>query len=175
MESLVQDPLFDSGAASGAVIVGPYRYTLWRTWTPTLPACGWIMLNPSTADASTDDPTIRRVTGYAKRWGFGGIVVRNLFALRATQPCDLLSATDPIGPDNDDWLARWDGVDRVVVAWGTGRWPRLGGRCDHVAGLLEPLNPVCLRTAADGQPAHPLYQPADLTPRPWHAPGEVKS
>jgi hypothetical protein len=162
---------------SGAVIDGPYRYNLWRTWTlrPEPALCAWVMLNPSTADATQDDPTIRRCVAYARSWGYDGIVVRNLFAFRATQPAELAAANDPIGPDNDGWLARWDGVGRVVVAWGTGRWPRLHGRCDRVAALLEPLKPLCLRMARDGQPVHPLYQSADLSPSPWHSPRRIQA
>jgi hypothetical protein len=168
--TLHQDALFADNT-SGAVIDGPYRYSLWRTWgdRPDPALCGWVMLNPSTADASDDDPTIRRCVGYARRWGFDGIVVRNLFALRATDPRELLAATDPVGPDNDAWLSdRWDGVGRVVVAWGTGRYPRLcDGRWKQVAALLEPMQPVCLRVGAGGQPVHPLYQPSRLLPSPW--------
>uniref|UniRef100_UPI003F491A64 DUF1643 domain-containing protein n=1 Tax=Streptosporangium sp. CA-235898 TaxID=3240073 RepID=UPI003F491A64 len=155
----------------GATIVGPYRYDLWRTWSladrPS--TCAWVMLNPSTADSDQDDPTIRRVIAYSKAWGHDQLVVRNLFALRARDPRNLLTATDPIGPDNDLWLTTaLAGVDRVVVAWGTGRYPRLAGnRWRHVANLLAPLNPVCLRVARDGQPMHPLYQRADATPTPW--------
>lgn len=168
---LDQAPLFD-GTSTGAVIDGAYRYTLWRTWASDPVLCGWVMLNPSTADADADDPTIRRCVGYAKAWGFGGIVVRNLFALRATNPADLLAAEDPVGPDNDMWLSsRWDGVTRLVVAWGTGRWPRLAGeRWRHVARLLAPMRPACLRVGGNGQPVHPLYQRADLEPFPWTAP-----
>lgn len=168
---LHQAALFDDSTA-GAVIDGPYRYTLWRTWASSPILCGWVMLNPSTADADADDPTIRRCVGYAKAWGFGGIVVRNLFALRATDPRQLADVEDPVGPANDAWLVgRWDGVARIVVAWGTGRWPRLHGeRWRHVAGLLAPRNPVCLRAARDGQPVHPLYQPSQLDPQPWEAP-----
>ncbi|MFB4275778.1 DUF1643 domain-containing protein [Nonomuraea sp. MTCD27] len=169
--TLAQEPLFADDTASGAVIDGPYRYTLWRTWDGRLPVCGWVMLNPSTADACADDPTIRRCVGFARRWGFGGIVVRNLFAFRATSPRQLLDAADPVGPDNEEWLSRWDGVTGVVAAWGTGRWPRLAGdRWRRAAALLAPLGPVCLRAARDGQPVHPLYQPAHLEPIPWSVP-----
>lgn len=164
-----QESLF--GDLSGAVIDGPYRYDLWRTWNPAArpSVCAWVMLNPSTADVTADDPTVRRCIAYARAWGHDGITVRNLFALRATDPRDLLAAADPVGPDNDAWLsARLTGVDRVVVAWGTGRYPNLaGGRWRRVAELLAPHRPVCLRAAADGQPVHPLYQRADLTPIPW--------
>jgi hypothetical protein len=166
-----QDALF-ADPARGAVIVGPYRYSLWRVWTsrPDPALCGWVMLNPSTADHQADDRTVRRCIAYAKRWGFDGLVIRNLFALRATRPDALLTAADPIGPANDAWLSgSWDAVHRVVVAWGTGRYPRLLDRWRTVAELLEPLRPLCLRIAGDGQPVHPLYQPASLEPRPWRA------
>ncbi|WP_229803464.1 DUF1643 domain-containing protein [Planobispora rosea] len=159
---------------ASAVIDGPYRYDLRRIWdagrTPTI--CAWVMLNPSRADENTDDPTVRRYIAYAQRWGFGGIVVRNLFALRATDPAALLSADDPIGPDNDAWLSeRLAGVACVVVAWGCGRYPRLAEeRWRRVAQLLAGHRLLCLRTGRDGQPVHPLYQPAGLVPRPWTAP-----
>lgn len=164
--------------ASGAVIDGPYRYDLWRTWNPVdRPSiCAWVMLNPSTADANQDDPTIRRCIAYSKTWGFDGLVIRNLFALRARDPRELAQAHDPVGPDNDHWLTTsgLTSATRVVVAWGAGRYPRLaGGRWRHVADLLAPLNPVCLRVARDGQPMHPLYQRATLTPVPWHVEGQT--
>lgn len=167
-----QPELFATPTTSGAHIDGPYRYTLWRTWAnhqqPAI--CAWVMLNPSTADASDDDPTIRRCIGYSRRWGYDGLVVRNLFALRATDPRELHAAADPVGPANDHWLTRWDRVARLVVAWGTGRHPRIADRWRHAAALLAPHRPVCLRTARDGQPVHPLYQPGDLDPQPWRYP-----
>lgn len=153
---------------------GRYRYDLTRTWSPSGPRCGWVMLNPSTADADRDDPTIRRCIGYARAWGFGGITVRNLFAYRARNPADLATAADPVGPGNDAWLAgRWDGVTVVVAAWGTGRWPMLGGRASHVARILRRLDGVrvvCLRAGKDGHPVHPLYQRGDLDPVAWEPP-----
>ncbi|WP_327591330.1 DUF1643 domain-containing protein (plasmid) [Nonomuraea sp. NBC_00507] len=170
-----QEVLFEDDSR-GTFIEGPYRYSLWRTWKGhgDRALCGWVMLNPSTANNRDDDPTIRRCMAYAKAWRYAGIVVRNLFALRATRPRDLLTASDtasdPVGPDNDNWLRQWEGMDRIVVAWGTGRYPRLKGRWEGVAALLEPLHPVCLSTARDGQLVHPLYQPAGLVPRPWRVP-----
>jgi hypothetical protein len=161
-------------APRGAVIKGPYRYTLWRTWSSSLNPvlCGWVMLNPSTADEHIDDPTIRRCCAYARQWGMDGIVVRNLFALRATSPRDLVDADNPIGPDNDIWLAScWDNVAQIIVAWGTGRWAHLaGGRWRQAVRLLEPQSLWCLRAGVGGQPVHPLYQPAHLQPVPWAAP-----
>ena len=163
------------GETSGATLDPSrcYRYDLWRTWDPNGPRCAWVMLNPSTADETEADPTIRRCIGYARAWGFGGVVVRNLFALRATDPAALFASTDPVGPDADRWLSdNLDGVGRVVVAWGTGRCPRLGDRWRRAAGLLAPRRPLCLRVAKDGQPVHPLYQRGDLTPVAWQPPEE---
>lgn len=174
---LPAEALFDD-TTRGATVVGPYRYDLWRTWSladrPS--TCAWIMLNPSTADATEDDPTIRRCVAYSKAWGHDQLVVRNLFAFRATDPRELLTAADPVGPDNDLWLTTGlAGVDRVVGAWGTGRYPRLAGeRWRHVAALLAPLNPVCLRIGRDGQPMHPLYQRADAVPMSWTAPHKTE-
>ena len=67
----------------GAVVVGPYRYLLWREWNAKLPRLLWILLNPSTADERVDDPTLRRVLGFSRSYGFGGLEVVNLFALRS--------------------------------------------------------------------------------------------
>jgi len=171
----MSDSLFDvdttpEGGDGGAVISADrrYRYNLWRTWDDTLPICGWVMLNPSTADEATLDPTLRRVLGYCRRWDYGGFTIRNLFALRATDPRELLDADDPIGPENDAWLRRLTTeVDLIVVGWGTGRYPRLGSRWEHVAAILADTHPACLKTAKDGQPCHPLYQRADLDPKLW--------
>lgn len=80
---------------------GLYRYSLERWWDTSCYARYYIMLNPSTADAEVDDPTIRRCMGLAKRDRFGGIVVLNLFAFRATSPADMKAAADPVGPEND--------------------------------------------------------------------------
>lgn len=168
--------LFDATPASeggegGAVISddGRYRYYLRRTWNDLEPVCGFVMLNPSTADETKLDPTLRRVLSYCRRWGYGGFRIANLFAFRATDPRELLTADDPIGPENDVWLhSLTAAVDRVVVGWGTGRYPRIGNRWERVAEILAPANPVCLATAKDGQPCHPLYQRADLEPVRWY-------
>ncbi|MEU4234350.1 DUF1643 domain-containing protein [Nonomuraea sp. NPDC026600] len=156
-----------------AVINGPYRYNLTRIWAnPDRPRlCGWAMLNPSVADAQRDDQTVRRCRAYSTAWGFDGLIIRNLFAWRATDPAELARVDDPVGPDNDTWLSsRWDGVERLIVAWGGGRYPEIGQRWRHVADLLAPLRPLCLRTTAAGQPVHPLRQRADLLPAPWPIP-----
>ena len=98
-----------------------YRYRLVRTWKSDLPTVAFIMLNPSKAGAFINDPTVRRCIGFAKRWGYGGIIVGNLFAYCATDPRELLKVEDPIGPDNEFHL-RWicSNVKTVVCAWGQG-------------------------------------------------------
>lgn len=142
-----------------------YRYTLWRRWDSSRPLVMIIGLNPSTADARQNDPTIRRCIGFARDWGYGGLVVTNLFAFRATYPADLKATSDPVGPRNDVWLRRMAGqVEMIVAAWGNdGTWLNRGVRVRQM--LARRL--FCLRLNAAGQPAHPLYLPAGLKPITW--------
>lgn len=98
---------------------GLYRYELRRVWDEQKPLCAWIMLNPSTADAEQDDPTIRKCIGFAQRWGCGGILIGNLFAFRATKPRDLWKADDPRGPNNEFHLERIiESTPALILAWG---------------------------------------------------------
>jgi len=142
---------------SGAVFDADlrYRYRLWREWDSDRPRLCFVLLNPSTADAAANDPTIRRCIGYGRQWGYGAIDVVNLFAFRATQPADLRRADDPIGPANDDHIREViEGAGRVIAAWGNaGVWR---GRSAIVAALL-PVNAVCFGMTGAGQPRHPLY------------------
>ena len=147
-----------------------YRYALWRNWGGLLPgANGYAMfvgLNPSTADETEDDPTIRRCIGFAKAWGYAGLCMTNLFAFRATDPRVMKAATDPVGEDNDWTLqitAETAGV--VVAAWGAHGTHM--GRADAVRRMLPSLH--YLRLTKDGHPGHPLYLPASLRPVPWQA------
>jgi hypothetical protein len=153
---------------------GMYRYWLTRHWDFEKPPTVFVMLNPSTADADNDDPTIRRCIGYAKAWGAGGIVVVNLFAFRATDPNELKRADDPIGPDNDYHIqqkarCRPDGLRddgrRVIAAWGCDG--ALRGRDRAVASLLAGRVIECLGVTKDGHPKHPLYLRSDATPIPF--------
>lgn len=151
---------------------GTYRYRLERIWEPDLPLVVWIMLNPSTANATEDDPTIRRCMGYARAWGRGGIVVVNLFAYRATDPRAMRAAADPVGPENDaHLLAAVCSKPLVVAAWGNGGTYRNRGRAVHelIRGAGVPLH--CLTVSKTGQPCHPLYQAASLFPVPWKGHG----
>ena len=132
-----------------------YRYSLWRYWGAQSPAM-FIGLNPSTADETQDDPTIRRCMNFAKSWGCGGIVMTNLFAFRATDPKLLKAATDPIGPENDEIL---DDVaaecEFRIACWGVHGTHLC--RDIAVAGMMRPLK--CFGTTKDGHPKHPLYLP----------------
>ena len=98
--------LFETGIEKGAQFspCKKYRYALWRTWNQDDGHVMFIGLNPSTADEFTDDPTERRCMGFARRWGFGGIYMMNLFAFRATNPLDLLFQHDPTGSENNQML-----------------------------------------------------------------------
>lgn len=142
-----------------------FRYALWREWKADAPKVMMIGLNPSTADAIRNDPTIRRCIGFARNWGFGGVWVLNLFAFRATYPSDLKAAIDPVGPRNDEWIrhvARK--VDRVVAVWGNDG--AFLGRSTRIRGMLGDRLEV-IRVNAGGEPAHPLYLPGHLEPVPW--------
>lgn len=142
---------------------GTYRYLLTRYWGPgfRLP---FIMLNPSTADADVDDPTIRRCMGFARREGAGGIVVANLFALRATSPTAIKYVEDPIGPKNADAMESVRVTSLVtdfpiICAWGE----HSGFRGAEVTRLLSTAGTrlVCLGLTKSGAPRHPLYVRAD--------------
>jgi hypothetical protein len=123
------------------------------------------MLNPSTADASRDDATIRRCASFSRAWGFGAMVVVNLFALRATDPRRLREAADPVGPRNDGAIrGAAGGSDAVVAAWG--RHGSLRGRDERVLDLLRDHDVRLLGVNADGSPRHPLYLPASTRTRP---------
>jgi hypothetical protein len=164
------------GATSEAVISadGKYRYKLGRYWSPKAPPVVWIMLNPSTADAVENDPTIRRCVSFAKRWGFGGIEVYNLFALRSPDPITIGTAIDPVGPDNDSWLrAASQSGRRIIAAWGSCQSHLQTIRASQVIKILRrgagPA-PATLGLTKSGQPRHPLYVrgDAELLPFPYH-------
>ena len=151
---------------------GQYRYWLSRkaqSVKPERPTAMFVMLNPSTADAETNDPTIRRCQGFANSWRCNGLIVANLYALRSTDPKNLWSATDPIGPENDYWLKNLatEHFD-VVCAWCA------KARTDRVDRFLELMEGVvvrlwCLGTTKAGAPRHPLYIKADQKLIRWAA------
>ncbi len=134
---------------------GKYRYVLTRgdELNSSLP---FVMLNPSTADASLDDPTIRRCKGFAADLGYSGIVVMNLYAFRATKPADLWTADDPVGSENDTWLHGLSLYPEIVCAWGANARP---DRVKDVVEILTMYNAKlkCLGVTKAGAPKHPLY------------------
>ncbi len=151
---------------------GRWRYELIRRWDGG-PLLEFIMLNPSTADGRVDDATIRRCVNFAKRWGYGGIVVRNLFAYRATNPDTLVNLDQDVmvGPENREYLSR-DDADCTIVAWGAhpaavSWWDGYPFAWQRTAIRRPAL--FCLGTNANGSPKHPLYVPADRTPVRWEA------
>lgn len=141
-----------------------YRYALWRTWDTTKPYALFICLNPSTADESEDDPTLRRCIDFAQSWGYGSVCIGNLFAFRATKPIDLMSAKHPIGKENDRWLRKLSEDAGIVIAsWGNhGTYKN---RCDDVLKTLSDVHYLKLNNS--GQPAHPLYLRRDSIPVPF--------
>ncbi len=143
-----------------------YRFHLWREWREfddlqPVRRCCFIMLNPSTADANIDDPTIRKCMRFTSAWGYNRLDVVNLFAYRATDPKELTKAHDPIGVANDTWIgATAAKCSLVVCAWGNGG--HLHQRGKEVLRMLYPLptNKLAfLGSNKDGSPKHPLYLP----------------
>ena len=140
-----------------------YRYLLTRGPDDARAHVVFVMLNPSVADQVRDDPTIRRVIGFARRLGFARLSVVNLFAMRTTDPRRLYRARDPVGPDNDAAIrAAVADATLVIAAWGNH-----GALHDRAAQVLPLLPaPHHLGLTARGQPRHPLYLPASAAPTP---------
>lgn len=147
-----------------------YRWVLERSWLDGDGLVCFVMLNPSTADDFRDDATVRRIVRFAQRDGFGGLVVVNLYARRATQPSDLFAVglELAIGFVNDGViLAQASRADRVVAAWGN--HGRRHGRGDAIRAMLEE-NGVALYhfgVTAQHQPVHPCRLPRSAELSPW--------
>ena len=143
-----------------------WRYLLWRRWDKAKPAANFLMLNPSTADEHQLDPSCTRARNYAEQWGYGALIVTNIFGWRATDPDDMKAAKDPVGRDNDAAIVRAAREAVIVVcAWGNhGEHQKRGAQ---VLELLK-VNSVALsylrKNRATGHPAHPLYLPGHLQP-----------
>lgn len=147
---------------------GRYRYWLFREWNFHGDWCAFIMLNPSTATATEDDPTIRRCIGFARAWGFGAVEIVNLFAWRATDPADLKKATDPVGELTDRAILAGADIRKLVVAaWGVHGAHM--GRDEQVREMLGEEGIVLhhLGLTKDGHPKHPLYLRGDTKPQEW--------
>lgn len=150
-----------------------YRYFLNRaTGNPTRHGVTFLMLNPSVADETADDPTIRRCLGYAKDWGFGFLRVANLFGLVSTDPSALLLAPDPVGSFNHDAIdlaTRYSTF--TVLAWGAGVRSLAQAREAQVLTQLQSMGVDMryLSRTKDGVPGHPLYLKKTAVPQPWVA------
>ena len=169
------DMLFDlSGAAMPDAQLSDdrmYRYQLTRPLTAgSGRTCVFAMLNPSTADESTDDPSVRRCKHFALRLRCSLLVIVNLYAYRATDPRQLRKAMDPVGPDNDGWLR--DAATQahstngyVIAAWGGHARP---DRVHAATAVLAAAGPIhCLGTTKAGAPRHPLYLRNDSPLLTW--------
>lgn len=173
---LESQDILDTPAPRSAVIseCEQYRYRLTRfLGTGRRIACV-VMLNPSTADATEDDRTIRRCIGFARDWGCGQLFVANLFGFRSTDPYYITVAPDPVGPRNNDYLISaacraHESGGPVVAAWGVH-----GGYRDQDRVVFSLLTqtlgiPVkCLGTTAAGFPCHPLYLAKDTPLQPFN-------
>lgn len=141
-----------------------WRYLLWRCWDPSKPVANFLMLNPSTADELKLDPSCTRARNYAERWGYGAVVITNIFGWRATDPDDMKAAKDPVGPGNDRAIVKAARRAKLVVcAWGN--HAEHLGRGAAVLRLLAGVPLHALRVNSSGHPAHPLYLPGNLRPR----------
>ena len=136
-----------------------FRYQLWRKWDNDKPLVMFLMLNPSTADATKNDPTIRRCIGYAKDWGYGGLYVGNLFAYRTAYPKELKDKGYQIGRFNKKHLLNMQKIcDKVICAWGNKQ-----GIPSRITDIFHELHYLDL--AKDGTPKHPLYLKKELKPQ----------
>jgi hypothetical protein len=153
-----------------------WRYLLWRRWDEGKPVANFLMLNPSTADEVKLDPSCTRARNYAERWGYGGLIVTNIFGWRATDPKVMKSVKDPVGRGNDAAILRAAREAKLVVcAWGN-HGEHLG-RGDEVLKILreQKISLHLLRQNGDGQPCHPLYLPASLTPAEFPLPSPASA
>ena len=146
-----------------------HRHSLTRRWAGESPMmCAFVGLNPSIADSFVDDPTIRRCIGFAREWGYSGLVMLNIFDLVSTDPKGLRQADDPVSDLNEGaFYEMLPKCDLVICAWGTH-----GGYLGQGRSVLEWIEaaghvPHVLRLTKHGHPSHPLYLPSYLKPQPW--------
>lgn len=144
-----------------------YRYQLREIWDPSRPFVLWLLMNPSVACTDYSDPTLRKTGRFARTWGYGGQLVGNVHAYRATDKSRLLDVPDPVGPKNDRMILEMAAEAKtVVLAYGQppkalrARGAEVGALLRHHPGLVH------LRLAQDGTPVHPLYLPSTLRPKP---------
>ena len=144
-----------------------YRYQLREIWDASKPLVLWVMMNPSVACTEYSDRTLSKTGKFARSWGYGGQLVGNVHAYRATDKSRLLEVNDPVGPKNDEMIQEMAAQAKTVVL-AYGQPPKdLRARGEEVASLLRQHRELCdLRLAQDGTPVHPLYLPSSLRPQP---------
>lgn len=143
-----------------------YRYRLWRRWDEG-DTLGWVLLNPSTADETESDPTLTRCIDFSKRFGYGSLVIVNLFGYQTSEPSEMKQREDPVGPENDEHLRTvCEAVDTIIAGWGnSGEHEE---RAITVAQMLEgKLHALAVNQT--GHPRHPLYVSKDTEPVPYSA------
>jgi len=133
-----------------------YRYALTREWLDGEGTVMFVLLNGSTADEEHNDPTLRRLIGFARSWGYRRLLLGNAFGYRSTNPHDLLKQVEPVGPDNDAHLIRMAAEASLVIC-GWGNWGKVKGRSSIVHALLAHYRPMCFGLTGQGEPRHPLY------------------
>lgn len=155
----------------GVGLARTHRYVLRCSWEPLLPPkfCMFIGLNPSTADETQLDNTLRRIKGYCMAWGYNGFIMTNAFAFRDKDPDVMKMAADPIGPENDKWILQCaDECDLIIACWGV--HATFMDREKALIELLKGRRLCALHVTADGHPGHPLYLPAEALPFPYPPP-----
>ena len=159
------------GDAASVAVYSPcmaYRYALTRVWDASGPRAMFVMLNPSTATETQNDPTVERCERRARALGFGSFHVANIFAFRATDPRVMRARPDPVGPGNDDAILHaTEDADRIICAWGShGAYL---GRGRAVEALLRSTGKPLwhLGLTQGGDPRHPLYVGYAQAPTPW--------
>lgn len=153
------ESLFENNGAEFSV-GNKYRYALWRIWDEKLPLVMIVGLNPSTANQTTDDATIRRVKRFSYDWGYGGFYMMNLFALVTPYPEELKKSDNPLG-DNNGWLEKiHPKCEKVIFAWGA--FKEAHERSIEVINMFP--DAYCLGKTKSGCPKHPLYLKSDTIP-----------
>lgn len=140
-----------------------YRYALWRQWSlgPTPLTVSFVLLNPSTADATQLDRTLTRCLHFAERWGYSRMNVVNLYAFRTPHPRIMRAQDDPTGgPENAAAIHRYVSASALcIAAWGNNVMER--GRLKWLCDLANPIPVHVLGFTAKGEPRHPLYMQRD--------------
>jgi hypothetical protein len=165
----MRDPIVNSESGASFTRCRRWRYLLWRRWDTARPAANFLMLNPSTADEVMLDPSCTRARNYADRWGFGSLIITNIFAWRATDPEEMKEVRDPVGRGNDAAILRAAREAAVVVC----AWGNHGAHRERGSKVLQLLKKNSVEVnylrinKATGHPAHPLYLPGTLEPQRW--------